>query len=153
MTNPTNFTNPLSGFEVVEDVLSQIRKRLHTDCSLRKEDGYTGGYSGTVKIKLNLHAVRIAEVEMEIPITTGVKAPGPEAFAPEDVVAVEVEDEIVISLEPNLKAVRERTAENNAEPLQETEPTPEPEQPETSISQKRRYERQQAMAGAVTDQG
>jgi hypothetical protein len=140
----------LSGFEVVEDVLAQIRKRLHTDCSLRKEDGYSGGYSGTVTVKLNLHAVRISEVAMEIPITTQIAAPAAESFPPESVEAVEVDETIQIPLEPNLREIRERTLENNTEP-QETEEISQGEEPETTTVQRRKYTRQAAMAGAVSE--
>src|ERR1700677_4628272 len=81
MSEVTNFTNPLSGHEVVEDILGQIRKRLYSDCSLRGEDGYSGGYFGSVAIKLKCNAVRTASIEMEFPIThpAVVKAQGPTA--------------------------------------------------------------------------
>lgn len=151
MSDPTNFTNPLSGAEVVEDVLAQIRKRLHTDCSLRREDGYSGGYSGEVIVRLHCHAVRTAEIDMTIPIAADPKLPSPSAFLPDDLEPVEVDETITIPLEPNLKEVRERTAQNNAEPQPE-EPS-ELEVAEVAPSQQRKYARQQALSGvgAVTE--
>ena len=153
MPDPTSFTNPLSGHEVIDDVLAQIRKRLSTDCNLRETDGYSGGYSGTVSVKLNLNAVRISEVEMTIPITDGTKGPSVDSFMPEDLVPVEVEEEIQIPLEPNLKEVRQRTVDNNDEAEQGSEPAPEPVIEATTVSGKRRYARESALAGvsAVTD--
>jgi hypothetical protein len=148
MSDPSNFTNPLGGHEVVADILAQIRKRLATDCNLRATDGYSGGYSGTVTVKLHLHAVRIAEVEMEIPITADPKLPGPEAFPPEDIEPVDVDETISIPLEPNLKEVRERTAQNNVEPQPE-EPS-ELEVAEVAPTQQRQYARKAALAGAVS---
>ena len=151
MPDPTNFTNPLGGHEVVADVLAQIKKRLATDCNLRATDGYSGGYSGTVTIKLRMHAVRTSEVDMEIPITAPQSAPKPESFAPEDLEPVEIDETIDIPLEPNLKEVRERTEQNNAEPQQQAEEPSENDANEVAPVQKRKYVRKAAMAGAITE--
>ena len=151
MSEVTNYTNPLGGHEVVADVLAQIKKRLATDCNLRATDGYSGGYAGTVTIKLKLHAVRISEVEMEIPIVQSheITASGPDAFPPEDVEPVEIEEEIEIPLEPNLEEVRERTVENNAEPVEEE--VKGEEEPESGVRTKRKYTRRTAIVAAVTE--
>ena len=147
--DPINYTNPLGGHEVVADVLSQIKKRLATDCNLRATDGYSGGYSGTVIINLNLHAVRISNVDMEIPITTPLGLPAVESFPPEDVFPVEVHEEIEITLEPNLKEVRVRTVENNSEIAEE--PESEPTEGEAPVRRKRRYNKALAGVGAVSE--
>lgn len=147
MAQIDNYVNPLSGTEVVEDVLGQIRKRLATDCNLRATDGYTGGYSGTVKITLNLHAVKISEVEMEVPIVAPVAAPAVEEFPPEDVEPVEVDEVITIPVEENLVEVRSRTEENKSNPVEEPVQT---DEPETETRQKRKYTRRTAPTVAAT---
>ena len=152
MSDPTNYTNPLSGAEVVEDVLAQIRKRLRTDCSLRNEDGYSGGYSGEIVIKLRCHAVRIAEISMTIPIAAETAAPSPEAFGADGVDSVEIDETISIPLEPNLTAVRQRTADNNSD-QEEAEPEPQGDELESNLVQRRKYTRRPTEAGvaAVTE--
>jgi|ERR1700677_165977 len=145
MAEVTNFTDPISGSEVVADVLAQIKKRLATDCNLRATDGYSGGYSGTITVSLKLHAVRISEVEMTIPITAPA-LPSPDAFPLEEIEPVEIDEVIEIPIEPNLREVRERTVENNSEPTEETALAVEGEEPETGTRQKRKYTRR-ALAG------
>jgi len=150
--DPSNYTNPLGGNEIVADVLAQIKKRLATDCNLRATDGYSGGYSGTVSIKLNLHAVRISTVAMEIPITAPLGLPAVDSFPPEDVFPVEVEEKIEIPLEPNLKEVRIRTVENNSEVAEESEPESDPaEGSDAPVRRKRRYNKALAGVGAVSE--
>jgi hypothetical protein len=143
MSEVENYTNPLSGSEVIADVLSQIKKRLISDCNLRMSDGYSGGYSGHVTIKLKCHAVRTVEVNMEVPITAELKGSAVDSFPSEQVQEVEVDEEIKIPLEPNLKEVRERTKENNVEATEEAEPTGEAD---TSTRGRRKYARK-ALAG------
>ena len=153
MAEVLNFTDPLSGTAVIEDVLGQIRKRLATDCNLRGTDGYSGGYSGTVTIKLKCHAVRISEVEMEIPITAPV-VPALDSFPPEDVEEIEVREEIAIPLEPNLTAVRQRTTENSAENIENDAPAPEDEENLVAVAPhaKRKYTRRNALVGVGAEQ-
>ena len=150
MPEVESFTNPLGGDEVVNDVLSQIRKRLATDCNLRKSDGYSGGYSGTISISLKLHAVRVTEVAMEIPITAPLGLPAVEYFPTEDVFPVAVEEKIEIPLEPNLKEVRIRTVENNSESFDEPESEP-AEGSDAPVRRKRRYNKALAGVGAVSE--
>ena len=154
MPDVSNYVNPLSGRDVVEDILGQIRRKLVGDCSLRKEDGYSGGYSGTVTIKLRLNAVRIVEVEMEIPITQSadVIAPPVESFPPEDVEPVEIDEKIVIPVEENLITVRDRINENSEKTIEaesEAEAEPHVEEGETTVRTKRKYSRRAALIGAV----
>lgn len=149
--DPSNYTNPLGGHEVVADVLAQIKKRLATDCNLRATDGYSGGYSGTVTVNLKLHAVRITSVEMEIAIKEPSGSPAVTSFPADDIVPVEVEEKISIPLEPNLKEVRTRTVENNSESVEGTESEPE-EGSDAPIRRKRRYTTKAlAGAGAVSE--
>lgn len=148
--DPSNYTNPLGGHEVVADVLAQIKKRLATDCNLRATDGYSGGYSGTVTINLKLHAVRITSVDMEIAIKELSGSPAATSFAAEDVFPVEIEEKISIPLEPNLKEVRVRTVENNSESVDEPESEPE-EGSDAPVRRKRRYNKALAGVGAVSE--
>jgi hypothetical protein len=150
MPEVTSFTDPLGGHEVVSDVLAQIKKRLSTDCNLRATDGYSGGYSGEVVIKLKLHAVRTSQVEMTIPITQSpeVKAPGPEFFDPQDVQEFDIHEEISIPLEPNLGEVRSRTEEIKNEVPAESEIPDENEG--AKPRPKRQYTKRAALVGAVS---
>ncbi len=155
MSDPKNYTNPLGGHEVVNDVIAQIRKRLATDCNLRATDGYSGGYSGKINIKLNLHAVKTTTVEMEVPITTSpeLNAPVPSDFPQEDLIPIEISEEIKIDLEPNLDEVRERTQDVNNE-LNSAPQTVEEAELETNpegVRTKRKYTRRAALAGAVSE--
>ena len=150
MPDPSNYVNPLGGNEVVADILAQVKKRLATDCNLRATDGYSGGYSGTVTVKLKLHAVRITDVDTVIPISESpeLKAPSVEEFSPEDVEPIEIDETISIPQEENLQEVRERTKENNKE---EDEPeVVAVEEADIPARAKRKYTRRTAIVGAVT---
>ena len=151
MPDPSNFTNPLSGREIVNDILGQIRTRLATDCNLRASDGYSGGYSGKVHIKLSLNAVRTTPVEMEIPISTSIElnAPAPDSFPSEDLIAMEINEEISIPVEPNLNAVRERIEENKEIPSAEHETPASESAPEPHA--RRKYTRRSALVSAVAE--
>ena len=157
MSDVTNFTDPLSGAEIRKDVTAQIDAKLATDCNLRATDAYSGGYSGEITIKLRCHAVRTATVEMTIPISQSpsISAPGPEAFPPEDVFPVEIEEEITIPVEENLKLVRERTQENQSEAAEEPPAEEEPNLVQAA-RQKRKYTRRTvpelAGVGATTEE-
>jgi hypothetical protein len=148
--DPSNYTNPLGGHEVVADILAQIKKRLATDCNMRATDGYSGGYSGTISISLKLHAVRITDVSMDVPITAPLGLPAGESFPPEDIYPIEIEEKIDIPLEPNLREVRTRTVENNSESVDEPESEP-AEDSEAPVRRKRRYNKALAGVGAVSE--
>ena len=154
-SDPINYTNPLGGHEVVADILGQIRRKLLTDCNLRMTDGYSGGYSGEVTIKLRLHAVRTTPVEMEIPITQSadVVAPPADAFPPEDVQFVEIHEAIKIPVEENLLAVRDRINDNSEKAIEaESEMAAQPEdEGEMAPRAKRKYTRRSALAGAISE--
>ncbi len=154
----TNYTNPLSGTEVIADVLGQVRRRLSTDCNLRATDGYSGGYSGQVTIKLSLNAVRSTPVEMTIPISQSpnVQAPSADSFSADELEPIEVDEKISIPVEENLVAVRDRINENSEKSIEaDTEPVTEEnvesDGTESAIRAKRKYTRRAALAGAVTE--
>ena len=155
MASDLNYTDPLSGSDVVADVLGQIRRKLATDCNLRQTDGYSGGYSGEVKIKLRLNAVRSVEVEMEIPIAQSpeLPAPAPESFPPEDLEPIEIDELIMIPVNDNLVEVRERIAANSEKALEAEAEAQDavPDTEDTTVRTKRKYTRRAALAGAISE--
>lgn len=92
------FVEPLSGDEIVKDVLAQIERRLRLSGNLRSVDAYPRGFDGVITIKLNMHGLDVAKVESEIQIGTPV----------EDPEAVAVDEKVEIPLETDLQAVRDR---------------------------------------------
>lgn len=151
MPDPSNFTNPLSGQEIVNDILGQIRKRLATDCNLRASDGYSGGYSGKVHITLSLNAVRTTTVDMEVPISTSTElnAPTAKSFPAEDLIPIEIKEEMTIPVDPNLNAVRDRIEENKETPSVEQETPASEAAPEPHA--RRKYTRRSALVSAVAE--
>ena len=134
------FVQPLSGEEVISDVLAQIEKSLKTDCNLRGSDAYSGGYEGTIKVSLTLKSMDTVRVEMEIPIVPDaevVKQEDPEVQTE----PVKVETEVEIPLETNLDEVRERSGQGV--PIQTMDPTT-----GQAVVKKRKYTRR-AEGGAL----
>ena len=109
----------LSGEEIIEDVLVQIGNKLRQDCNLRSSDNYTGGYSATVTLKMNLFG--LDTVEVEIPVIVKKETTVPQT----DATAVKIEDVIEVAYEENLDAVRERS-EQTAPNVEVRNDTPEP---------------------------
>jgi len=156
MADVSNYVNPLSGRDVVEDILGQIRRRLHGDCSLRAEDGYSGGYGGEVVIKIKCHAVRSVAIDMTIPVTQSpsLAAPAPDTFAPDELEEIVVDETIKIPIEENLTLVRDRIVDNSERAIaDETEKAEEAEaeQAPEEHRAKRKYTRRAALAGAVSE--
>jgi hypothetical protein len=119
------FVMPLSGEEVIGDVLDQIAKGLRRDCNFRGSDAYSGGYEGKIMIKLTLRGIDAPQVEMEIPILPD-KSVVLEDSAEYKLREVNVEQEVDIPLETDLNEVRERSGQ--VEPEQTLDPTaPQPE--------------------------
>ena len=144
MPDVKNFTDPLSGWEPIEYVVGEVRKFLRRDCSLRKEDGYSGGFQGKVKIELDCFAVRTVHIEMEVPITLPSEVKRSlDSLPPEQVEKSEIIETIVIPREENLDAVRAHIKANNEEVTEEAEPT---EEADTSTRGRRKYARK-ALAG------
>jgi hypothetical protein len=100
------FVMPLSGEEIINDILVQVEKGLRSDCNLRSVDAYSGGYSGKIKAEIHLFAVDIAHVDMEITVSGQAKEGDIPVGQP-----VEVSTEIEIPRETNLDDVRERSGQ------------------------------------------
>ena len=63
------FVAGLSGQEIINDVLGQVRKALERDCNLRESDCYGRGYSGSIKLSLQLFDIDVAKVEAELALS------------------------------------------------------------------------------------
>jgi hypothetical protein len=137
----------LSGTEIIDDVLAQIKRKLMYSCDLRDSDSYGQGYSGTIEIHLKLHAMDNIPVDIVVPITPQTDPP---VTTEETIVTpIDVTETVTIPQELDLEAVRER--------IKETEPLPPPSEEEESrmpARLKRKYTRrspleQTATGGAV----
>ena len=95
-----DYTQALSGEEVVIDACSRLAEFLRRDCNLRESDAYEGGYSGVIKVSLKLYGMDTIEVSGEVPFTVG-KPQGD----PDNVIEADFE----IPVEPALNVVRERS--------------------------------------------
>lgn len=93
------FVMPLSGEEIINDVLLHVERKLRTDCNLRDTDAYSGGYDGEINIKLNLHGMDVARAEVSVQM--GRPIDDPEAHV--------LEEKIEIEHDKDLDAVRERS--------------------------------------------
>jgi bifunctional DNA-binding transcriptional regulator/antitoxin component of YhaV-PrlF toxin-antitoxin module len=145
MANVTDFTDPLSGYDPIEDVVGQIRKYLRMDCSLRREDGYSGGFKGRIKIELDCYAVRAVHIEVEVPITIPPKIQEAlDVLPPDQLDKFEINETIEIPLEPNLNAVRQRIKDNQPENLESEAPAPEDEENLVAPRTKRQYRKRTA---------
>jgi hypothetical protein len=99
----------LSGSEVIDDVLEQIKRKLLTSCDLRDSDNYGQGYSGTIEIKLKLHAMD--DIPAEFSVNIAPKVEPPVSTEEVTVTPVEISETIEIPQELDLEAVRERIKE------------------------------------------
>jgi hypothetical protein len=99
----------LSGSEVIDDVLAQIKRKLLTSCDLRDSDNYGQGYSGTIEIKLKLHAMD--DIPAEFSVNIAPKVEPPVSAEEVTVTPVEISETIEIPQELDLEAVRERIKE------------------------------------------
>lgn len=147
MAQVEDFTSPLSGYDPIEDVVGQVRKYLRMDCSLRKEDGYSGGFKGKIKIELDCYAVKVAHIATEVPITIppAVKT-ALDALPPEEVETFKIDETLDIPLEPNLAVVRERIKDNGAENLNAPAESTEPEEVnEFPVRQRRTYRKREPL--------
>jgi hypothetical protein len=105
------YVEGLTGEEIINDLLAQVAEKLRGDCNLREMDAYPGGYEGTVKIHLKLHALDTAEIKAEIPVSAPAEKDFPAAGDPA-IVDTEAETEVDIELEPRLNVVRERSGQD-----------------------------------------
>jgi hypothetical protein len=140
------FVAGLSGQEIINDVLGQVRKALERDCNLRESDCYGRGYSGSIKLSLQLFDIDVAKVEAELALspTQELLASTPET--PQDVEGQDVNVEITLDIpqDADLNAVRERSSQ--AEPSNVEVPV-DPTAP--AVPQRRSYGKPPTLGGAV----
>jgi hypothetical protein len=111
---PEDQVEGLSGTEIINDVVEQIRRKLQNSCDLRESDCYTQGYSGTAEIKLKLYDMDAVNVEMKIEIPAKVESPV--STEEVEVIPVDIEEKVEIPQELNLEAVRERSKQSEIPP-------------------------------------
>ena len=105
----------LSGTEIIDDVIAHVKRKLMTSCDLRDSDSYGQGYSGTIEIKLKLHAMDNLPAEFSIAIQPKVEPPV--STETTIVTPLELTETIEIPQELDLEVVRERTKEPAPLPL------------------------------------
>lgn len=127
------FVMPLSGEEIINDVLLHVETKLRTDCNLRDTDAYSGGYDGVIDIKLNLHGLDVSRAEVTVDLGTPVD--DPEANV--------LEEKIEIEHETDLDAVRERSEQEV--PVQTLDSTGKHE------IKGRKFARRQAVGAAIDE--
>jgi hypothetical protein len=110
----------LSGTEVIEDILAQIKRKLQTSCDLREADSYGQGYSGEIKISLKLYGMDALPAEFTVDIKP--KELPPVSTETTIVTPLEIQESITIEQELDLEAVRER--------IKEPAPLPPPDEAE-----------------------
>lgn len=120
----------LSGTEIIEDVLAQIKRKLQTSCNLRDSDNYGEGFSAEIKITIKAYAMDVTTEEFDVVIPA--KAEPPVSTEDVTVVPVEVEESVTIPQELDLEAVRERIKD---------EPEPPPPSPEEEARMPQRLRR------------
>ena len=124
---------PLTGEEIIVDLLETIAERLRANCNLRASDSYSRGYSAKVELNIECYGLDMAKVETQVVI----------GDQQDDVDLELVKEKIDIPLEENLNTVRERSGQEDGPTLQ----IGEPQQP-----QKRRYARRIPGAAAQTEE-
>jgi len=129
----------LSGTEVIEYVLNQIRRKLKYSCNLREADSYGQGFSGTVTINLKMYAMDVTEETFTVNIQP--KGEIPTSTETVTVTPFDVDEKLEIPQELDLEAVRERS--KIPEPLPEPSEAGESRMPERL---KRRYTRRTGVA-------
>lgn len=128
-----DYVEGLTGEEIINDILDQVEKKLRGDCNLRETDAYTGGYEGSVDVRVKLRGLDTAEVNRTIIVSapaTAARDPLAETPAEETSVNVHVE----IPLEERLNLVRERSGQGV--------PTATKNEEGQTVIKKRRYARQ-----------
>ncbi len=130
-----DYVEGLTGEEIINDVLDQVEKKLRGDCNLRETDAYTGGYEGSIEVRLKLRGLDTAEVNRTIIVgAPATVARDPLAEATTDETAVDVL--VDIPLEPRLNLVRERSGQGV--------PTLTKDEDGQAVIKKRRYARKEA---------
>jgi len=121
-----DFVMGLSGREIIEDVLSQIRKALQRDCNLRESDSYGRGYSGKITVHLECFAIDTAMIEATVDLkpTHQLLKEAPETPQDADGHDVMVDTEIDIPVSANVDAVRKRSEQSVPVMTTEADGTP-----------------------------
>jgi hypothetical protein len=122
---------PLSGEEIIKDILFQVEKRLRNDCNFRSSDAYTGGYDGKIEIRLNLHGLDATRIDLPVDIGAPV----------DDAEAEIINESVEIERETDLDEVRERSGQGI--PVQTLDPEGKHE------VKKKTFARRQAVGGAL----
>lgn len=150
MADATTYVQPLSGAEVISDLLAQIEEKLRVDCNLREIDGYSSGYKAKVTIHIECFGLDTATVDQEVIVDETTPDPDNPLQEPD----VNLDTELVVEQEADLSAVRERSGQQ--EPSFEAKPVVEitPDGPVAVEPQKRKYTRRlkalaQAQGGAT----
>lgn len=104
----------ISGTEIINDLLDQIKRKLQSSCDLRDMDSYGQGYSATVKIDLKLYGMDTTTFEGTIDII-------PKAEPPAESTPVELGMTVDVEQELDLEALRERSNAPLPEPPQAEE--------------------------------
>jgi hypothetical protein len=112
----------LSGSEIIDDILSQIKRKLQTSCDLRDSDSYGQGFSASIEIKLKLYSMDVIPAEFTVVIQPKVEPPV--STETTIVTPLELTETIEIPQELDLEIVRER--------IKEPEPLPPPDETEES---------------------
>jgi len=136
----------LSGTEIINDVLLRVRRALEQDCNLRDSDSYGRGYSGKIKLSLQMFALDTATVDMEMNLSPTQEFLKAHEATSQDATGsdVQIEQEIEIPLQSNLNAVREE-----AERAAQTGPTQEQIEGDARMPVHRRtYGKPPTMGGA-----
>lgn len=120
-----NFVAPLAGPEIIEDLISQVRKRLQSCGDLRATDSYPRGYSAKFTYHIECYGLDTSILDGEV--KSGTSKDDPETTV--------IDGSNDIPLEPELNAVRVRS-EQDTPVLARTA-----DGGETVVGQKRRYAR------------
>jgi hypothetical protein len=133
----------LSGTEVVEDILAQIRRKIQTSCNFSHECNYGQSYSAEITVKIKAYAMDVTEEEFTVIIPA--KAEPPVSTEEVTVTPVEISETIEIPQELDLEIVRERTKEPDPLP-----PPDEAEEARMPTRLKRKYTRRTGVPSLET---
>lgn len=135
------YVEPLTGEEIINDILDQVERKLRGDCNLRDTDAYTGGYDGTVDIRVRLRGLDTAEVNRTVIVGAPATALADATGTPAEETTVEetaIEAHLEIPLEERLNLVRERSGQGI--------PTVSKDENGQTVIKKRRYARKDTAA-------
>lgn len=99
---------PLTGEEIITDLLESIAERLRANCNLRPSDSYSRGYSA--KVELHIEAYGLDAAKIDTAVVVGAAQDG------EDLELVR--ENIEVPREENLNTVRERSGQEEGPNLQ-----------------------------------